>query len=304
MGSFDERYYLDLYPDVAAAVRDGSFASGAEHFRLFGEKEGRQTRHDLGEARRRKMERLRPFLRLDLPHVRRGDKYDFLTEELRRETAIVDTDAVSSNNYDPIGLALIDGYRDGLVLDCGAGRRGTYYDNVVNFEIVDYDTTDVVGVGEALPFRDDAFDGVISVAVLEHVRDPFRCASEIGRVLRPGGRLICCVPFLQPLHGFPHHYYNMSHQGLRALFERSLKIDDHLVIDSILPIWSLTWFLQAWNGGLTGEAQKQFHNLKIADLLDEPQKFLDTPWVRGLSKEKNFELASATLLLAHKPRTG
>jgi hypothetical protein len=34
---------------------------------------------------------------------------------------------------------------DGLVLDCGAGLRDIYFDNVVNYEIVDYDTTDVRG---------------------------------------------------------------------------------------------------------------------------------------------------------------
>jgi SAM-dependent methyltransferase len=118
---------------------------------------------------------------------------------------------------------------DGLLLDCGAGRRPTYYSNVVNYEIVDYDSTDVLGVGEYLPFKDDMFDAVISVAVLEHVCDPFRCATEISRVLKPGRRLICGVPFICPLHGYPHHYYNMTGQGLRALFEDKLEIEDHTV---------------------------------------------------------------------------
>ena len=76
--------------------------------------------------------------------------------------------------------------QDGLILDCGAGRRPIYYSNVVNFEIVAYDTTDVRGVGESLPFETDSFDAVFSFAVLEHVKDPFRCASEICRVLKPG----------------------------------------------------------------------------------------------------------------------
>ena len=79
------------------------------------------------------------------------------------------------------------------------GRRAVYFDNVVNFEIVPYDTTDVRGVGEELPFRDASFDAVVSIAVLEHVKDPFRCAREIARVLKPGGELICAVPFLPAL---------------------------------------------------------------------------------------------------------
>jgi len=87
-----------------------------------------------------------------------------------------------------------------LVLDCGAGFRDMYYPNVVNYEIVAYPTTDVLGVGEELPFKDNSFDVVISVAVLEHVRYPWRCADEIARVLKSGGTLVAMVPFLQPLH--------------------------------------------------------------------------------------------------------
>jgi hypothetical protein len=40
----------------------------------------------------------------------------------------------------------------------------------------------------------------------------------------------------------------------------------------------------------------------MRDLLDEPAGLLGKSWVRGLPVEKNFELASATMLFAHKPR--
>jgi ubiquinone/menaquinone biosynthesis C-methylase UbiE len=43
---------------------------------------------------------------------------------------------------------------------------------------------------EALPFEDDAFDTVVSLAVLCTVDDQARALSEIRRVLRPGGRLV------------------------------------------------------------------------------------------------------------------
>ncbi len=38
---FDEKLYLSMNADVANAVRNGSIASGLEHFRQFGEREGR-----------------------------------------------------------------------------------------------------------------------------------------------------------------------------------------------------------------------------------------------------------------------
>ena len=238
---FDERGYLAANPDVRDAVRAGVFRDGREHFKRHGYRESRRLRYPADvfrQAQLAKLARVEPLLRLEMPHVRRRHKYDFLTQELRDATGIVDTDAVSSNWYGRETHALIDGLPHGLVTDCGAGQRPVYFDNVVNYEIVDYDTTDVIGVGENLPFKDDSFDGVISVAVLEHVRDPFRCASEIVRVLKPGGKLMCCVPFLQPLHGYPHHYYNMSHQGLAALFAGDLVIDRQLVDESVRPIWS------------------------------------------------------------------
>lgn len=40
---FDEKYYLNEYDDVRAAVTRGEFANGWEHFQSFGAKEGRQS---------------------------------------------------------------------------------------------------------------------------------------------------------------------------------------------------------------------------------------------------------------------
>jgi len=44
-----------------------------------------------------------------------------------------------------------------------------------------------VGVGEALPYPDGAFDAVVCVDVLEHVADLTKVLSEVARVLKPGG---------------------------------------------------------------------------------------------------------------------
>lgn len=44
-----------------------------------------------------------------------------------------------------------------------------------------------VGVGEALPYEDAAFDVVVCVDVLEHVEDLGKVLREVARVLRPGG---------------------------------------------------------------------------------------------------------------------
>lgn len=59
-------------------------------------------------------------------------------------------------------------------------------------------------VGEMLPFVDDSFDVVFSHEVLEHVADDHRCAREMVRVARPGGRIVIFVPnrlYLFETHG-------------------------------------------------------------------------------------------------------
>jgi SAM-dependent methyltransferase len=302
--NFDEAAYLAANPDVAAAVRTGEIKSGLEHFKNFGAREGRKLRvapsEEFRELKRRKLRRIEPLLLENLTCLSATGHFDFLTSELRDKFNIVDTQAVSSNEYDGFALGLIEKHRDGLVLDCGAGYRPVYYSNVVNFEIADYDTTDVRGVGEALPFKNGSFDAALSLAVLEHVKDPFACARELVRVLKPGGDLICCVPFLQPLHGYPHHYYNMTAQGLANLFGTDIEVDQHLVYDSVLPIWSLAWILRSWADGLAGQAREEFENLQVKDLLHSPETYLGRRFVRELSTEKNFELASATVIFGRK----
>ncbi len=299
--NFDDASYLRANPDVAAAVSAHQFDSGRQHFEAFGRQEGRRLQLRVEPERKRsKLQQIRRLFRDDMQMREAQSHFDFLTPELREEFGIIDTTAISSNGYDPDALALIERHRNGMVLDCGAGSRDLYFQNVINFEIAVYDSTDVRGVGEALPFKADSFDGVLSLAVLEHVKDPWRCAQEIMRVLKPGGDLICCVPFLQPVHGYPHHYYNMTEQGLRNLFLSGVDIVRHEVPVSTLPIWTLTWILNSWASGLDEQTRHEFVNLRVADLMAPASTQLSKGFVTQLTKEKNLELASATVLHGRK----
>jgi len=59
--------------------------------------------------------------------------------------------------------------------------------------------------------------------------------------------------------------------------------------------------LNARGGGLSEETRKDFLNMRVADLIDSPEGYRNRPFVKELSFEKNLELASATVLFAHKP---
>jgi SAM-dependent methyltransferase len=51
--------------------------------------------------------------------------------------------------------------------------------------------------GPALPFPDHAFDRVVVVDMLEHVPDDAAFLAELGRITRPGGRLVVNTPHLK-----------------------------------------------------------------------------------------------------------
>jgi hypothetical protein len=227
-------------------------------------------------------------------------RFDMRDEELRRAIDNGPVAAVSSNGYDPLAWSIINKHPKGLILDNGAGLRDRFLPNVINLEICDLPTTDVLGVGERLPFRDNSFDAVFSLAVLEHVRNPFACAREIARVLKPGGTLYAAVPFLQPFHGYPDHYYNMTSHGLLNLFGKHLRIEEHGVPKSGKPFWALNWILRSYVNGLPAEVADRFKNMTVADLLGDPLPHLEREYVTALSAAADEELACVNYILATK----
>jgi SAM-dependent methyltransferase len=303
--NFDEEGYLGANPDVRAAVEAGKLASGRQHFDGVGHGEGRSVRlranikqAKLAKSRRILAELIDP---VQVQAVRPDGLIDCLPADVAAAAGVIDTDAVSSNPYDDVILGYVEDHPDRWILDAGSGLRSTYYENTVNFEIVPYDTTDVLGVGEFLPFRDGAFDMVVSVAVLEHVRDPFRCAAELYRVLRPGGELFVAVPFLQPFHGYPDHYYNMTSSGLRNLFREPLAEVEQYVPHYLKPIWVASWFFSLWAAGLPEKAREELKRVTVADFLGATVADYEKSWHRDLDPATANLIASGTILRARKP---
>jgi SAM-dependent methyltransferase len=118
--------------------------------------------------------------------------------------------------------AIIMDPANALVLDLGAGnpRLSEHHPNVVFHEWAHYAHTDVVSVCDRLPYREGVFDAVISKATFEHVARPWEMADEVYRVLKPGGLVHVDTAFMQPLHADPHHFFNMTQNGVREIFRR------------------------------------------------------------------------------------
>jgi SAM-dependent methyltransferase len=94
-----------------------------------------------------------------------------------------------------------------LDIGCGLGQYvrafGRYTDRAYGIDIdarrVERGTDEglsslCAAVGEALPFADASFDGILLNEVLEHVRSDRETLREALRVLKPGGRIVIFVP--------------------------------------------------------------------------------------------------------------
>ena len=83
------------------------------------------------------------------------------------------------------------------------------------------ESVEVFGDGNLLPFATGSCDTVLCTEVLEHLPRPDTCLAEMARVLKPGGRLLLTVPFMQPLHELPSDYYRFTPSSLEHLVRAS-----------------------------------------------------------------------------------
>ena len=106
----------------------------------------------------------------------------------------------------------------GLNVGCGSVRL---HSQLVNIDIARTGATDSVADAQLLPFRDGAFDVIVTQETLEHVADPFRALCEISRVLRNGGVLYCQAPFVIGYHPGPSDFWRFTRQGIRQLVQQA-----------------------------------------------------------------------------------
>ncbi len=111
-----------------------------------------------------------------------------------------------------------------IILNIGGGPKREDK-NVLNLNIDTFPNVEIVGDAHNLPFKSNSLDGVMIIAVLEHLHNPSKAVEEIYRVLKKGGYVYAETPFLQHFHGYPNHYQNFTLVGHDYLFRNFKKIE-------------------------------------------------------------------------------
>ncbi|MCA8923560.1 MAG: class I SAM-dependent methyltransferase [Planctomycetes bacterium] len=150
-------------------------------------------------------------------------------------------------------LGVLRGFAPGSLLDLGSGRGAFLWPLLGAFEGLEVTALDldprrvadlqalsaggltrltaVQGDLAALPFPDDAFDGVTALEVLEHVDDPARAARELLRVARRF--VIASVPSKPDDN--PEHLHHFPSAEFSALFEGAGAT--RVGLDAVLNHW-------------------------------------------------------------------
>jgi SAM-dependent methyltransferase len=294
--TFDPVLYRLANPDIAEAGADP-----AAHFKAFGRAEGRLQVNpallDPASAyRREKFARFASLL---------DDSYPCTAFPAMAGTALTLKDylAESANiDFAPF-IAEIEAHPGRTYLDLGCGLRRRVYRNCLYLEVYPSVAADVIVEPTcSYPIRDGAFDGIGCFAVLEHTRQPWRVAREIHRMLKPGGRIWIDWPFLQPVHGYPSHYFNATREGLSSIFEDlGFRVESAETRPDQGPEQTLAWILRALADRLPLAERTRFEALTVGELLREPpQGPLWSDLLGELDDSTRSMLACGNCLIATK----
>lgn len=100
--------------------------------------------------------------------------------------------------------------------------------NSEGFQTQNWDNTklDIVSDISNIPVPNHSFDNVMCIEVLEHVSNPTEAIKEMGRILKPQGKIILTAPFCSLTHMAPFFFQTgFSKYWYEKIFEKEgLKI--------------------------------------------------------------------------------
>lgn len=126
--------------------------------------------------------------------------------------------------------ALLETEFFGRVLDVGGkkiNRQGLFrppLDKVESWEYLNIDAStnpDYLCSSGEIPVEDNTFDMILLTEVLEHLKNPELVLKELFRVLKVNGTLIASMPFLSPVHMYPHDFQRWTKEKIKMELEKA-----------------------------------------------------------------------------------
>lgn len=252
--AFDESTYLTMNPDVAQAVRGGSFSSGADHFIAHGCSERRPGVSP--EVRGTIQELLDVSLPLPPEHLRKRVHGDATETSFTTVGKLVAVNILSALRE----TTALAGSPRILDFGCGCGRIVRYFHKLsgpcslygtdIDGEAIAWCRSNLQELGEfstnrtspPLRYENDYFDFVYSISIFTHLPEDMQWAwlEELRRVTRPGGYLLLTVHGEELFNGAPEAYRRQLREkgfyysigaitdGLPDFYQTTYHTDDYI----------------------------------------------------------------------------
>lgn len=188
-----------------------------------------------------------------------------------------------------------------IILNIGSGP--TCFHNrkdIINVDICKYNEVDIVSDITELSIDNGKVDFIINIAALEHVDKADAAIGEMYRILKPGGEVLCYVPFIIPFHAAPQDFHRWTILGLENLFSEFEVLEAGVGAG---PTCGLLWVFQEWIAILLSFGSKIIHDIIFLTMLviTMPVKFIDIL----LSQFPHAEnIASGFYIVAKKKQAG
>jgi uncharacterized protein YbaR (Trm112 family)/SAM-dependent methyltransferase len=133
-----------------------------------------------------------------------------------------ESELLTRSTYNPwVNRVILQSLLDNqIVLEVGSGTMILDDPCIIRMDVTLTPYVDLVADVHALPFLPESIDYIFSLAVVEHLRNPFLAAQSMYEVLKDGGYIYHECNFVFAYHGYPHHYFNASMQGMEQLFSQ------------------------------------------------------------------------------------
>ncbi|TCV83433.1 methyltransferase family protein [Sulfurirhabdus autotrophica] len=180
------------------------------------------------------------------------------------------------------------GFEKAIILNAGSSSTNLG-ENCINVDIQNKPGIHCVCDVHNIPFGKNTFDIVVLSAVLQYCRNPHQVASELFRVLKPGGLVYVDAPFVQAYCPDTPDLFRFSKDALGVIFSQF----NLLQSDTSIPGGSaLAFYCQSLVRNATGNRYIDYFLGTLVSLVVLPFSLLNF--------NKNSNVAGAVYLVGKK----